>query len=87
MKTSNVGLLAEIDGLAQISCCETDELQVVQHIKELERNQAQKVFFIVRKRNGQELFFSKKESAELFLSKNTSKAQMALVASCFCDID
>lgn len=36
MRISNVGLLAEIDGLAQMSCCETEELQVVQHINKIE---------------------------------------------------
>ena len=87
MRTSNVGLLAEIDGLAQMSCCETDELQVVQHIEKLEKNQAQKAFFIVRKRNGQELFFSKRKSAELFLSNLASKIEANIICTSFCDID
>lgn len=36
MRTSNIELLAEIDGLAQMSSCETDELEVVKHIDKIE---------------------------------------------------
>ena len=36
MRTGNVNLLAEIDGLAQMSSCETSELEVVKHIDKIE---------------------------------------------------
>ena len=40
MRTGSVKLLAEIDGLAQMSCCETDELEVVKCIEELKQELA-----------------------------------------------
>jgi len=86
MRTSNAELLAEIDGLAQMSGVEANELEVVKRIEELESNQVQRAFFIIRKRNGQELFFSKKESAESFLNEHASKGEMRLICTGFCDI-
>ena len=40
MRTGNVKLLAEIDGLAQMSSCETEELEVVKHIDKIEAENA-----------------------------------------------
>jgi hypothetical protein len=86
MRTSNVGLLAEIDGLSQMSCCDAEELQVVQHIEMLEKNQAQKCFFIVTNIH-LSLYFNKRENAESFINKQSETAGLRLICSSFCDID
>jgi len=86
MRTSNAELLAEIDGLAQMSGVETDELEVVKHINKLESNQVQQAFFIVANKC-MTLYFSKKDSAEEFLSKQSATSGMRIICTCFCDID
>lgn len=86
MRTSNEKLLGEIDHLEATLWTRAKDLEVVKRIEELESNQVQRAFFIIRKRNGQELFFSKKESAELFLSEHESKSEMRLICAGFCDM-
>lgn len=47
MRISNVNLLAEIDGLAQVLSCETDELEVIKHIHKIE-HQIEEMAMIIR---------------------------------------
>lgn len=85
MRTSNANLLAEIDGLAQMSGVETDELEVVKRIEELEVNEIQAKFFIVKNKN-MELFFSQRCNAETYLSKQSPTSGMRMIATCFVDV-
>lgn len=85
MRTSNPRLLAEIDHLESTIWTKAENLEVVKRIEELESNEIKPVFFIVKNKN-MELFFSKRENAEEFLSKQTATSGMRLIATCFADV-